>query len=70
MTLHAVNTPSVDDQIATVVRRLTPAVDLPHAAVEHEVRVAFEQWSDATIRDFVPILVEREILGRLASTAT
>jgi hypothetical protein len=60
-----VNQTSLDDQIAMVVRRLAPSLDLPTAAIEHEVRLAFDEWDEARVRDFVPIFVEREIRGRL-----
>jgi hypothetical protein len=60
-----VNQTSVDDQIAQVVRRLSAALDLPPTTIEHEVRVAFGGWEQATIRDFVPIFVEREVRRRL-----
>lgn len=59
------NETSLDDQIAMVVRRLTATLDLPGAAVEHEVRLAFEEWDEATVRDFLPIFVERQTLERL-----
>jgi hypothetical protein len=62
-----VNQTSIDDQVAMVVRRLAPSVDLPVATIEQEVRLAFDQWDEARVRDFVPIFVERDLRGRLAA---
>ena len=59
--------PLLDDQIAMVVRQLTPAINLPAAAIELEVRRAFAQWREATVRDYVPIFVERRVRERLMS---
>jgi hypothetical protein len=53
-----------EDQIDSVVRRLTATLDVPPAIVEAEVRAAFEEWGDARVRDFVPIFVERELRER------
>jgi hypothetical protein len=57
----------VEDQIQGVVRRLgrTLAPAVPADVVEVEVRRSFADWADAPVRDFVPVLVERQVLGRL-----
>ena len=56
---------SRDDQIASVVRRLSGMTGLPADAVEPHVRQAFAQWDGATVRDFVPIFVERSLRNQL-----
>jgi hypothetical protein len=63
-----VTTNTLDDQIAMVVRQLTPTIDLPPAAIELEVRRAFATWNQARIRDYLPIFVAREVRGRLMRT--
>jgi hypothetical protein len=64
-TVHVVTTPSLDDQIDMVVRQLATTIDLPPAAIELEVRRAFAAWNQATVRDYVPIFVERQVRTRL-----
>ena len=59
--------PLLDDQVAMVVRQLLPAVDLPPAAIELEVRRAFAEWTGARVREYVPIFVERQVRDRLMS---
>ena len=56
-----------DEQIATVVRRLAaaPANDAPASVIEDEVRRSFVAWRGAAVRDFLPVLVEREVSHRL-----
>lgn len=61
-------TTSLDDQIAMVVRQLAASLDIPVPRIEDEVRRAFGAWRHATIQDFVPIFVEREVRGRLSET--
>ena len=66
--IRGVNAPSLDDQIAMVVRQLATSLRLPPTDVELEVRRAFADWDGARVRDFVPIFVEREVRGRLMAT--
>ncbi len=60
---------SEHEQIEGVVRRLT-ATGLPAAEVEAEVRERFEEWHDATVRDFVPIFVERAVRERIQARSS
>jgi hypothetical protein len=64
--MHAV---SLDDQVATVMKRLGSAVELPADRLEAEVRASFADWDDAKVREFVPILVERSLRGKLGLTS-
>ena len=61
---------ALEDQVATVVRRLASSLDVPAADIEEEVRRAFEEWGEARVRDFIPIFVERSIRARLATAQT
>lgn len=56
---------SLDDEIATVIKRLAKVVDLPLLQLEAEVRSCFASWDDAKVREFVPIFVERAVRERL-----
>jgi hypothetical protein len=56
--------------VAAVVRRLASSIDLPAAIIEDEVRLAFDEWGEARVRDFVPIFVERELKARLVASRT
>jgi hypothetical protein len=56
---------TLDDQIATVVKRLGPTVALDPDRLEAEVRACFADWDDARVREFVPIFVERTLRGKL-----
>ncbi|MEV8503709.1 three-helix bundle dimerization domain-containing protein [Actinoplanes sp. NPDC051475] len=40
---------------------------LPAAVISHHVAEAFAAFGDATVRDFLPVLVEREVHRRLSS---
>lgn len=52
--------------IAEIVERLTAHFPKkPHAAIVEAVREALHHFSRAKVRDFVPILVEREAKARL-----
>lgn len=62
--MRAVTTRGPDEQIETVVRRLTSTLGVPREEIESAVRAAFDGWNDARVRDFVPIFVERELRGR------
>jgi len=57
----------VEQQIQGVVRRLEQALvpAVPAAVVEVEVRQSFADWADAPVQDFVPVLVERQVLRKL-----
>lgn len=52
------------DHIVSVTDRVVIELGgtLDHAEVEPRVRAVFESMADAPIRDFLPILVEREVL--------
>jgi hypothetical protein len=65
-----VNQTTLEDQVAAVVRRLASSIDLPAAIIEDEVRLAFDEWGEARVRDFVPIFVERELKARLVASRT
>jgi len=39
--------------------------DAPPSAVREQVDVLFQRYASSTVRDFVPILVEREMAARL-----
>ena len=56
---------SLDDQVASVVKRLSKVTDLPALRLEAEVRDGFAAWQDAKVREFVPIFVERAVRERL-----
>jgi hypothetical protein len=43
--------------------------DIPDADLEHLARTAWAKFENAPVRSFVPILVEREVLRGLPSTA-
>ena len=60
---------TLEDQVATVVKRLGAAVELPDDRLEFEVRASFADWDDARLREFVPIFVERSLLGKLGLTS-
>ena len=56
-----------EDHIASVAARVATELGgaLDSAEVEQRVRTAFASMADAPIRDFLPILVEREVLLRV-----
>lgn len=56
-----------EDHIASVADRVVIELGgaLDRAEVEARVRAAFASMADAPIRDFLPILVEREVLLRV-----
>jgi len=59
---------SEEDQIAAVVRRVSRCMGGAVAAdlVEGRVRSCFRRWSDARVRDFVPIFAERCAIEELS----
>ena len=59
---------TLEDQVATVVKRLGASVELPDDRLELEVRATFADWDDARVREFVPIFVERSLRGKLGLT--
>lgn len=58
--------PEVDPErhIDGVVQRVQAAFrgDVPPSVVEARVRETFAAWGEVPIRDFLPILVEREVV--------
>jgi hypothetical protein len=64
------NETSLDDQVATVVKRLGRTVELPPARLEAEVRSCFGDWDDARVREFIPIFVERALRGKLGLSSS
>jgi hypothetical protein len=57
--------PTQSKAMQNVVNRLhekLPNVAMTH--LQHEVGDAFDQYQHSRVRDFVPILVEREVLDR------
>ena len=63
--ITTMNERTLDDEVATVVKRLGTAVELPDDRLELEVRATFADWDDAKVREFVPIFVERSLRGKL-----
>jgi hypothetical protein len=61
----------VEDQITGVVRRLSKAfaASIAPDVVNVEVRRAFADWAEAPVRDFVPVLVERQVRATLGAGA-
>jgi hypothetical protein len=57
----------VEHQIEGVVRRVAPVFDgsVAVADIEAEVRRCFAAWADAPVRDFVPVLAERQVRDRI-----
>jgi hypothetical protein len=60
---------TLEDQVATVMKRLGTAVELTDDRLEDEVRASFADWEDARVREFVPIFVERSVRGKLGLTS-
>jgi hypothetical protein len=62
---------SEQDQIEGVMRRLRRLSDgtIPDSALEAEVRGRFASWADASVRDFLPVLVERSVSESLGLRA-
>lgn len=55
--------PKVLAQVVQRVEERLPGV--AHDVAEDAVTVVFREYSDSRVRDFLPILVEREVLLRL-----
>ena len=54
----------LEEQINSVVRRLSSTLELPASDIEPEVRAAFAELDGVRVRDFLPILVERRVKTR------
>ncbi|MCX5357608.1 hypothetical protein OG864_02480 [Streptomyces sp. NBC_00124] len=60
-----------DEAIRAVVERLTDAFSATHSPVEVETAVAraLASFTDRPVRDFVPVLVERQARTLLSGTS-
>ena len=59
-------TVSDEDRMEGVVRRVKELRGgVPHDEVELRVKATFARLADAPVRDFLPILVERQVLEQL-----
>ncbi|WP_203720782.1 three-helix bundle dimerization domain-containing protein [Paractinoplanes brasiliensis] len=54
------------DHVARSVRDRYPGV--PTEAIAERVRSAHQRYADARVRDFVPLLVERELMAELRAS--
>ena len=57
-------TPAIDlDEIAHTISQSHP--DLEYRAVRDEVAAVAPRYADATVPDFIPVLIERAVKARL-----
>jgi len=61
----------VEHQIVLVTHRVAAASKGAVAVeqIEAEVRRCFDEWADASVRDFLPIFAERHVRELIAKTA-
>ncbi|MFI7601877.1 three-helix bundle dimerization domain-containing protein [Actinoplanes sp. NPDC049681] len=65
MDAEATSDPDARGRVTEALRLRWP--DLPAAVISHHVAEAFSAFEDAAVRDFLPVLVEREVHRRLSA---
>ena len=65
MDFPAARGPAEDKALQALAERLVTRFHLPHDVIDAEIALSLADFSASTVRDFVPVLVEREVRDHL-----